>query len=748
MKGQELIGEKHLRRKAVVYVRQSSPQQVRENRESGRLQYRLRELAERLGWSAERIETVDEDQGVSGGGLEERAGFEHVTRDVAGALVGALFGLDATRLSRNTPEWSVLLRCMELTDTLLVEDGQIYDLADPNDSFVQTIKGAVAARDRYVTVKRMQAAKHLKATRGELYTSLPIGYVLDGVRLRKDPDEQVQHAIGEVFAQFEQAGSARRTALALREAGVRLPARPEGRNGPVRWREATFDRVRHILTNPAMGGAYVHGRQRTVVRLDKRGRPRKQTALLPRERWRVVLEDRHEGYVEWSRWLSVQERLRANSPRDGQAAPREGWALLQGVALCGHCGHALSVRYGGSGSYVCRPSKEAGRGRQLCQTMNAARVDKAVAEALLEMVRPGSVEGALRAEKLAAERGARQLRSYQLEVERRQYECDRAEREYRKVEPEYRLVKRTLARDWERTLERLERARAELEQAERRVPPPLELPAAASFAGLGERLRQVWEHPAVSMRDRKRLLRTVLEAAILRRDREAARLHLLLHWRGGWVDEFELPWPKRWPEPVRDDTDTVELVRRLAGQCGDVQIARTLNRQGRLTATGLRFTAQRVRGLRRRHKVPAFRAGASDGERQLRSVLEAAQELGVSRNTVYRWLKEGFLVGEQAAGGAPLRVWVDEALRSRLCESVPEGYLPHAEALRLTGVSRETLRQRIRNGRVETRWVRRGPSKGLYVRLELPSEPWLEGLEITADEPGLEPETDREGESA
>ena len=748
MKGQELIGEKHLRRKAVVYVRQSSPQQVRENRESGRLQYRLRELAESLGWSAERIETIDEDQGVSGGGLEERTGFEHLTRDVAGGRVGAVFGLDATRLSRNTPDWSVLLRCMELTDTLLVEDGQIYDLADPNDSFVQAVKGAVAERDRYVTVKRMEAAKLLKATRGELYTSLPIGYVLDGGRLRKDPDEQVRHAIGQVFAKFEQAGSARRTALALREAGVRLPSRPESRNGPVHWREATFDRVHHILTNPAMGGAYVHGRQRTVVRLDERGRPRKQTASLPRERWRVVLEDRHEGYVEWSQWLSVQERLRANSPRGGQAAPREGWALLQGVAVCGHCGHAMSVRYGGSGSYVCRPSKEAGR-RQLCQTMNAARVDEAVAEALLEMVRPGSVEGALRAEKLAAERGARQLRSFQLEVERRQYECDRAEREYRKVEPECRLVKRTLARDWERALERLERASSELERAERRVPPPLELPAAASFAGLGERLRQVWEHAAVSMRDRKRLLPTVLESAILRRDRETGTVHLLLHWRGGWVGEFELPWPKRWPEPVRDDTDTVEVVRRLAGHCGDVQIARTLNRQGRLTATGLRFTAARVRGLRRRHGVPAFRAGASHRERPLRSVLEAARELGVSRNTVYRWLKEGFLVGEQAAGGAPLRVYVDEALRARLCESAPEGYVPQAEALRLTGVSRETLRQRIRSGRVESRWVRRGPSKGLYVRLDLPREPWLEGLEISADEPGgQEPETDTGGASA
>ena len=732
MKGKGRIRGRHLERRAVVYVRQSTPGQVQQHQESTKLQYQLREQAQALGWSAARIEVIDEDLGVSGSGVQERPGFERMLREVGQGRVGAVFGLDATRLSRNSGDWFNLLRWLELTDTLLVEDGQVHDLTEGGDqAFFLELKGSMSARERYTTVKRMQMAKLQKAQRGELYTNnVPMGYVLRGVTLEKDPDEQVRHAVGQVFAKFREVGSARGAALALRQQGVLLPVRPGGRDEAPRWSAAIYSRVYKLLTNPAMGGAYVWGRTRTVVRLGKDGKPRKHTAVQPRERWQVLLEDHHEGYVEWSEWLKVQERLAANSFRTGQGAPREGWALLQGLARCGVCGRKMQVRYGSSAQYYCQVSVEAGTKRS-CQTVGAVQVNQTVAEALLEAVQPASVEAAERAERLLAQREEERLRSYRLEAERRAYEAHRAEREYLKVEPEHRLVKRNLGRRWESALQEEEKAREALEQAESQAPGQALLDG-EGLAGLAEDLQQLWDHPAVTMRDRKRLLAALLEEALLRKDRERRRLHVLLRWKGGCIDEIELPWGRGVPKPVRTEAETVDVVRRLARQCSDAQIARTLNRLGRRTARGLRFTAARVRSVRRSHGVEAV--GMRPPPAELRSVQEAAQELEVSRATVYRWVQQGFLVGEKEVPGAPLRVRLDDRLRERLCESVPEDYVNHAQARRVLGVSRETMRQRIASGQYEARFIPRGPSKGLYVKLEPTGQASIGELFEDADE--------------
>ncbi len=582
----------------------------------------------------------------------------------------------------------------------------------------------MSARDRYMTVKRMQMAKLEKAKRGELYNGVPIGYVLQGKRLEKDPDEQVRHALEQVFAKFREMGSARRAALGLRQAEVRLPARRGGRDGPVSWSPATYMRVYEILTHPAMGGAYAWGRRRTVVRMGEDGQPRKHVAVQSRNRWKVLLEGRHEGYVEWSEWQAVQARLAANSFCKEQGAPREGWALLQGLARCGICGRKMYVQYGGSAQYCCRPSIEAGA-KQLCQSVGAQRVNQAVEAALLEAVQPASVEEAVAAERCAEQREEDRLRSYRLEVERREYERERAEREYLKVDPEHRLVKRTLGQRWETALQEAEKAREALERAERSRPRHLET-GGENFADLAEDLQRLWDHPSVTMRDRKRLLAALLEEGLLRQDREHRRSHVTLRWKGGWIDEIEVPWGRGIPEPVRTEAETVDVVRRLARQCPDAQIARTLNRLGRRTATGLRFNVTRVRAVRRAHGVQAY--GRREGAVELWSVKAAAEELGVSRATVYRWVRQGFLVGEQKVPGAPLRLRLDHGVRERMCASVPEGFVKHAQALRELGVSRETMRQRISGGQYETRWITRGPSKGLYVRLEATGQRLLDEL--------------------
>jgi DNA invertase Pin-like site-specific DNA recombinase/predicted DNA-binding transcriptional regulator AlpA len=729
MSRERLIEESHLQRKALVYVRQSTPGQVLENRESTRLQYQLRDVALELGWGSGRIETIDEDLGVSGSGEVQRGGFERLTLTVARGEAGAVFGLEASRLSRNEVDWFQLLRWLRSTDTLIVVEGRVYDPGSGADALTLGLQGTLSANELYNTRRRMEEGQLSKAQRGQLYKTVPTGYVREGDGLRKDPDPQVRHAIGRVFELFREVGTARQVVQALRAEGMQLPSQKHNRR-PLVWSAAGYDRVYKVLTNPLMGGAYVYGRQRTEVYLDERNQPRKKVRRLPQEQWRVLLEEHHEGYVSWEEWQAIQAQLKANSTR-ARGAPREGRALLQGLAVCGECGRALQVRYGAGHGYLCRPSRS-GAERGGCLSVGGQRLDAVVAELFLEAVRPAGVEAALRAERLAQEREDQLLRSHRLELERRQYEERRAKRNYVLMNGDYKSMKQELMDDWHRARRSTERAQQALEQARERLPRRGQPPSAAVLARLGLRVQELWAHPALRQRDRKRLLATLLEEAVLRADREAGRLRLLLRWRGGWIDERELPLRRR-ARPRQDPTETVELVRRLARLYSDERIVATLTKQGRRTARGLRFTQARVRALRQRHGIAAYRAAQQDSSAPLLGVAAAAGELGVAASTLYRWIEEGFVAVEEPTPGAPWLVRVDAALRSRLCESVPAGFVAAAQARKLLGVSRQTLWERIRSGQLEARRIVRGPQRGLYVQLEEPEQPQLHGLKESGD---------------
>ncbi len=357
MKRETLIQPMHLERLALVYVRQSTPGQVLENRESTRLQYRLRERAEQLGWPRERIQTIDEDLGCSGSGEVKRAGFARLLRAVARGRAGAVFGLDASRFARNGAEWFKLLRWLRATETLLVTDEGVYDANSGDDSFVLGIHGALSEAELYRIKARMDKGVLNKARRGELYMNVPTGFVVDGKRLRKDPDRDVREAVGEVFRRFRELGTARQVTRQLRAEGLKLPTRHRDERG-LEWREATYSRVWNVLRNPAMGGAYAWGRTRTKLQLDERDRERKTSRKLPMEEWRVLLKQHHEGYVEWEEWLAIQARLAGNAVgQGGRGAAREGRALLQGLATCGGCGRQMSVRYASAVQYRCAPGQ-------------------------------------------------------------------------------------------------------------------------------------------------------------------------------------------------------------------------------------------------------------------------------------------------------------------------------------------------------------------------------------------------------
>ncbi len=608
------IGPRHLERLAVVYVRQSSLRQVRENRESTDRQYALRDHALSLGWPAERIVTIDADLGMSGASSGARQGFEQLKLEIAHGRVGAVLGLEVSRFSRNVIDWSRLLEWCRSTDTLLIEGEQVYAPARHDDSLILNIKGSLSESELTLIRARLRGGAINKARRGELYHNIPAGFLLEGGRLIKDPDHQVQHAIGEVFARFRKHGSARGATGSLLEDGIRLPSRKPG--SEIKWGEVTYGRVIGILKNPLMGGAYAYGRKRSERVLDDAGELRETRKTVSRDDWHVLIEDHHEGYVTWQAWLEVQERLSANAI---SREPRDGAALLQSLAVCGQCGRRVLTRYGRSWSYVClRPMDGS---RKSCLHVGGVRVDAVVERAFLDAISPAGVEAARVAAEQAQMRDDAGLRSLQLEVERCRYEAGLAERRYRKIDPDNRLVAGTLERNWEMALRALEEARSALHNAERSLVPP---PDPARLLALGERLSDLWHAEGTTHRDRKRLLACLVEDVMLRIDRDAGAIEIVLHWKGGEVDEFTVPLNRR-RTVAEDGADTVDLVRQLSALYNDAEISGVLNQRGRVTPKGLPFNRDRVRQLRDRHGIPAHSRQAGDSKAPVVGVAEAAQ---------------------------------------------------------------------------------------------------------------------------
>ena len=714
----------HLRRLALVYVRQSTTAQVEYNRESTERQYRLADRAAQLGWKHEQIKVVDQDLGISGSGLTERAGFTHMTAEVALGHVGIILGLEVSRLARNNADWYRLLDLCGTTDTLIGDTDGIYHPGLFNDRLVLGLKGTMSEAELHVLRARLNGAIRNKAARGELRRGLPIGFIwgeADGEVLLH-PDEAVSGAIRAVFEHFAEMGSARRVWLWFRQQGLRFPLQsstlPE-----MRWVTPSYTKIHEVLTNPVYAGAYVYGKTRCERYVDETGRVRKRMRHLPRSEWSVVIRDHHRGFIDWATFEANQSRLAQNThpcPHQAGGAVREGAALLQGIAKCGSCGRNLRVYYRGRNStpgYYCAGNTISnGRGER-CLQIGGRQVDDAVAEAFLAELAPAGLDAALKAaEQLESDHDS-VLAQFRRGMERAEYEAQRAERRYRAVDPENRLVARGLETDWEKSLRELEAARAELTRREQQRPRALGPEERAAIRSLGSDLKSVWSAPTTSDRDRKELLRALLEEVIIALQRNEFRAYLTMRWRGGAITQLDVPIPRFQPMGPRTDEDTISLLRRLAALYPDDVIAGILNRQGRKTATGERFTANQVGSLRRYRKIPRFQPPAEPPHGELATIRKAAQILGLNTSTIHRWLADGFMAGEQLTPGAPWQIRITDELRSRIVEQAPPGYLPMLETTIKLGVSRQTVLQRVKRGELDAVLVRQGRRKGLRIKV-------------------------------
>ena len=718
------IESQHLARKAYVYVRQSTMAQVEHNTESLERQYELADRAVTLGWNARDVVVVDADLGRSGKSTDGRDGFQGLVADVGLGRVGIVVGIEVSRLARRNADWYQLLDLCALTDTLIADSDGIYHPGLHNDRLVLGLKGTMSEAELHVLKARLRGGSLHKAGKGQLRLPLPAGYEYDEQGLvRITADEAVADAIGTVFAYFEALSSARQVMLRLLEEDRQLP-RKASTDRHVRWARPTYKAIHEILTNPCYAGAYTYGRKR-VERRVKDGQVSERVRRAPREQWHVCLPDHHPGYITFERYETNQQRLRSNwrPPRgEGGGAAREGRALLQGLIRCGRCGRVMQVGYSGKTlvpNYSCvRGNQLYGTGR--CQSVGGRRIERVVLDQVFEALRPAGIEATLRAIEHADGDHQARVRSAELELERAQIHAERAHRQFDVCEPENRLVARTLEREWEQRLVDVRRAEHAVADVAAHRPDPLTDEEIAWCRQAGADLRKVFDAPSTSHRERKQLLRAILAEIVVTVDRESEphTAELRVVWEGGAVTQHSVPLSRTGSHTRCTDQDTIALVRQLAEQYPDKQIAAILARQGRLTGAGNPFTAHNVHGLRTYHKIPAAPVRATTHDGEMVTIATAASELDVSTATVHRWLREGFITGDQITPGAPWQIRLTDELRARVREHAPDGWLPLSQAARALGVARQTVLHKVQRGELAAVYVHRGKRKGLRIQVK------------------------------
>jgi DNA invertase Pin-like site-specific DNA recombinase len=718
------ITASHLARVAIVYLRQSSPAQVEHNRESTDRQYALVNKAGDLGWPTAKILVIDEDLGVSGSGAVARSGFARLTAEVALGHVGLVLGLEVSRLARNNADWYRLIDLCGLSNTLIGDTDGIYHPALFNDRLLLGLKGTMSEAELYVLRARLNGGIRNKAARGELRRGLPVGLIwgdADG-EVRLHPDEAVRTAIASIFDRFAETGSARRVWLWFRSEGLRLPTQMVPK-AEILWVDASYHAIHQVLSNPVYAGAYTYGRTRQETTLDGSGAAKKRMRQLPRSEWQVLIKEHHEGYIDWRTYEANQARLAANTrpgPHNPGSAVREGSALLQGLAICGHCGRRLKTHYRGRNAapgYHCA-GKIIVEGRGCyCLSVGGVQIDEAFARTFLAAIEPAKLAATLAAaERLEADTEAT-LKQWRQAVERAAYEAKRAERRYRAVDPDNRLVARGLEREWEQRLADLEAANQELARRLEQRPRVLGQEERDRLLALGADLAAVWDAPTTTPRDQKELLRALIEEVILSVDRNELAAHLTVRWKGGALTDVDVPLPRSRPATIRTDEATLDLVRRLATLYPDTVIAGILNRQGRTTARGHRFEANRVAHLRTHWRIPCFQRQPETAEGDVMTIAAAAVVLNVAPSTLHRWLNDGLIAGEQVTPGAPWRIRMTASLKARFTASAGEGFITMQEATRALGVTRQTVLQRVKRGEIEATHVTKGGKTGLRVKL-------------------------------
>lgn len=641
------VTPRHLKRVALLYVRQSTMRQVFENTESTKRQYALRDRAVALGWPRDEIVVVDGDLGHTATAAGDREGFERVVTEVGMGRVGIVLGLEVSRLARNSSDWHRLLEICALADTLILDEDGVYNPKEFNDRLLLGLKGQMSEAEIYVMKARLHGGILSKALRGELEVTLPTGLVYDTQRkVQLDPDRQVQEALTFLFTTFDRTGSATATMKEFRKNELLFPRRVRKgpRKGELIWEPLTHQRVLQVLHNPRYAGAFVWGRRKG------RRLPNGRTAVefVAPDEWTSLVPGMHAGYITWQQYQSNQQRLLENAKAHGddrrQSPPREGPALLQGLLLCGRCGDRMNVRYSVRADgrqvpqYLCDRDRTRA-GAQTCQSIPGASLDEAIGALLVEMVTPLTLEVALTVQDEIQSHLAEASRLRRMQVERAQYEADLARQRFMNVDPNHRLVADGLEADWNAKLRALQEAqeRSDREQAADRA--PLTAEQRARVLALATDFPRLWRDPKTPPRERKRMIRLLIEDVTVSR---ADVITAHVRFRGGSTQTLTLPIPLRAWELKKTSPAVMAEVDMLLEQHTPGRIADILNQNGHRSGDGRLFTRKMVVDLVKDNEVLKSRYERLRDKGFLTQE-EMAQRLGITPDTVRTWAQHGLL---------------------------------------------------------------------------------------------------------
>lgn len=629
----------HLKRKAYLYIRQSTLRQVFENTESTKRQYALYDRAIALGWVPENIIVIDSDLGQSGAQSAKREGFKRLVSEVGLGNAGIVLGLEVSRLARNSSDWHRLLEICALTKTLILDEDGIYDPGHFNDRLLLGLKGTMSEAELHIIKARLQGGIDAKARRGELQCPIPIGFMYDDSgKIILDPNKQIQQSIHLLFEIFHQTGSATATVKYFRNKKLEFPHKI--RKGPFKnevvWTNLRHHRVLHILHNPRYAGAFCFGRIKTSKLIDGTTKYHK----LPQTEWPIILKNNHVSYISWEKYEENQNILKANSQAHGidrrKSPPREGPALLQGIVICGICGNRMTVRYHSQNGelipeYMCQ-KEGIQNGEKICQNIKGNGIDKEMEQLLLQSVNPYNLEIAIQVQQELRNRliEADTLRKKQ--VERARYEADLARRRYMQVDPENRLVASSLEADWNEKLAYLKQSQEEYEQQSKKDQLTLNTEEKNKLMTLSTDFTEIWNNAHTPLREKKRMVRLLIEDVTLLKNTE---ITMHVRFKGGAVKSLTIPAPMTCGQLRKTSQTVIAQIDQLLDKYTDEEVSHLLNQTDALSGTGKKFTPHIIGNIRRTYGLKGRYERLK--ENKFLTLGEIAKKLNVSTTTIKQW---------------------------------------------------------------------------------------------------------------
>lgn len=656
---------RHLERLAMVYVRQSTLQQMMRNQESTRLQYALVERAVELGFARESIVVIDDDLGRSGKSAEGRPGFQRLVAEVGLGHVGVILGIEVSRLARSCRDFYHLLEVCALFGTLICDQDGIYDPVQYNDRLVLGLKGTMSEAELHILKQRLLQGKLQKARRGELGSLLPIGYVRrPSGEVIKDPDEQVQSAVELIFEQFAARGTIHSVMRYMADNGIRVPVRCRSgiTKGDLEWQRPNRCTLSNLLHHPAYAGAYAYGRRRVDPRKQQAGRPSTGRTVAPREQWEALLMGRLPAYISWEQYEANQEQLARNQAW-ARGTVRNGPSMLTGILSCGRCGRKMTVAYTqGKASYGCQ-AQASNYGEAHCQSLAARTIDECISELVLLALQPSSLEVSLRvAQDIQTERVRLEV-TWLKQLERAQYEADRALRQYNTVEPENRLVARTMEKQLEQKLSEKKALEQEYARVMAQQPTALSDSELTAIRELAADIPALWNAPTTTRADRQQIIRHLVDKIVLNVQGHSEKVDIQVQWAGGYRTETTVIRPVGRLEQLSYYSELLERVQNLQ-QTGLTagQIAQQLNdeklRPARRRTWNEDMVLQLCARLRRSQEQEST-ISSVDSQKTRWTLSELAHHLDMPDITLYTWLRRGWIQGQQRDD--PHHTWVVDA---------------------------------------------------------------------------------------